>query len=460
MATGYFSLILHAHLPFVRHPEDPTVMEERWLQEAIVGTYLPLLQTFEGLAADGVPFRCTLSLSAPLITMLTDDLLKLRAAEHIDSLIELGEKEIERTRHEPHYQRLAHMYRDRFASLRHTWRCHDGDLVGAFRKLQDAGYLEVITSTATHPFFPLMDRNWAAMRAQVQTAATLYQKHFGHASLGMWLGECGYVPGVDELLREAAVRYFLVDTHAILYRRSPPGLRRLRAPLLSDRRGGLRPRLRVVGAGLERQDTATPATRNTGIFTGTSASICRSTTSARTCIRRGTGCTPGSSTRPSPTTSCTTSGSTSPTPPAARAGLHASHFRGQHGEAGRAPARGHGPPAHHHQPLRRRAVRPLVVRGSDLPLRPVSPAPLRPVGPRADHAGRLPGPAPHQPAGHAGRLLLGAQGLQRAVAQRDQRLDLPPPARRRRADGRAGPAASGRLAARSWCGPSSRPRAS
>src|SRR5688572_18626564 len=122
MATGYFSLVLHAHLPFVRHPEDPTVMEERWLQEAIVGTYLPLLQIFEGLASDGIPFRCTVSLSAPLITMLTDDLLKLRFAEHLDSLIELGEKEIDRTKHEPHYQKLAIMYRDRFSSLRHTWR--------------------------------------------------------------------------------------------------------------------------------------------------------------------------------------------------------------------------------------------------------------------------------------------------------------------------------------------------
>jgi 1,4-alpha-glucan branching enzyme len=217
MPTGYFSLVLHAHLPFVRHPEDPTVMEERWLQEAIVGTYLPLLQMFEGLASDQVPFRCTISLSAPLITMLTDDLLKVRAAEHMDHLIELGEKEIDRTKHEPHYQRLAHMYRDRFASLRHTWRCHDGNLVRAFRTLQDAGYLEVITSTATHPFFPLMDRNWAAMRAQVQTAAQLYERHFGRTSLGMWLGECGYIPGVDELLREGAVRYFFVDSHAIHY---------------------------------------------------------------------------------------------------------------------------------------------------------------------------------------------------------------------------------------------------
>jgi len=55
MSTGYLALVLHAHLPFVRHPEDPTVMEEQWLYEGITGTYLPLMQMFEGLVADGVP---------------------------------------------------------------------------------------------------------------------------------------------------------------------------------------------------------------------------------------------------------------------------------------------------------------------------------------------------------------------------------------------------------------------
>ncbi len=222
MARGYFALILHAHLPFVRHPEDPTVMEERWFHEAITGTYLPLLQMFEGLAVDGVPYRCTVSLSPPLVTMLTDDLLRLRYAEHLDDLIDLAEKEIGRTRDEEYYQRLARMYRDRFHSLRHTWRCHEGNLVQAFRRLQDAGQLEIMTSTATHAFFPLLDRNWAALRAQVHAAADLYERHFGRRPPGMWLGECGYVPGVDELLREAAVRYFVVDSHALLYADSSP----------------------------------------------------------------------------------------------------------------------------------------------------------------------------------------------------------------------------------------------
>ena len=222
MPVGYFSLVLHAHLPFVRHPEDPTVMEEQWLREAITGTYLPLLQVFEGLVADNVPFRCTLSLSAPLLTMLTDDLLRLRYAEHLDDLLVLAEREIHRTRSEPQYLRLAHMYRDRLHRLRHTWRCHDGDLVRAFAHLQDIGRLEIITSTATHAFFPLLDRNWAAIRAQVHTAADLYERHFGRRTLGMWLGECGYLPGIDEILREAAVRYFFTDSHGILFADSRP----------------------------------------------------------------------------------------------------------------------------------------------------------------------------------------------------------------------------------------------
>ncbi len=217
MAKGYFALVLHAHLPFVRHPEDATVMEERWLYEAITGTYLPLLQVFEGLVADGVPYRVTVSLSAPLITMLTDDLLKQRYSEHLDDLIALAGKELERTKPEPQYHRLAQMYMDRFHSLRHTWRSHEGNLVRAFRRLQEAGRVEVITSTATHAFFPMMDRNWAALRAQVHTAADLYERHFGQRPRGMWLGECGYIPGCDELLREAAIRYFMVDTHSILF---------------------------------------------------------------------------------------------------------------------------------------------------------------------------------------------------------------------------------------------------
>ena len=53
MALGYLALVLHAHLPFVRHPERDHVLEEEWLYEAITETYIPLLQKFEQLKEDG-----------------------------------------------------------------------------------------------------------------------------------------------------------------------------------------------------------------------------------------------------------------------------------------------------------------------------------------------------------------------------------------------------------------------
>ena len=51
---GYLSLVLHAHLPFVRHPEHEKFLEENWLFEAITETYLPLLQIMDGWRRDGM----------------------------------------------------------------------------------------------------------------------------------------------------------------------------------------------------------------------------------------------------------------------------------------------------------------------------------------------------------------------------------------------------------------------
>ena len=44
--NGYLSFVLHAHLPYVRHPEYKEFLEEDWLYEAITETYIPLLEYF------------------------------------------------------------------------------------------------------------------------------------------------------------------------------------------------------------------------------------------------------------------------------------------------------------------------------------------------------------------------------------------------------------------------------
>ena len=143
---GYFSLVLHAHLPFVRHPEHEKFLEENWLFEAVTETYIPLLQIMEGWRRDGMETRLTLSLSPTLCSMLLDPLLQDRYVRHLNGLIELAEKEIHRTHWDKPLHELALMYHRRFIGTRDTWFACDRNLVAAFRKFQELGKLEIIRS--------------------------------------------------------------------------------------------------------------------------------------------------------------------------------------------------------------------------------------------------------------------------------------------------------------------------
>ncbi len=98
MTKGFLAIVLHAHLPFVKHPEIDDSLEERWLFQAITDTYIPLLRSLFKLSEDNVPYRITVSLSPPLLDMLSDGFLKQRYKTYIENLIELSEKETARVR--------------------------------------------------------------------------------------------------------------------------------------------------------------------------------------------------------------------------------------------------------------------------------------------------------------------------------------------------------------------------
>ena len=223
MPAGYLCMVLHAHLPFVRHPEYDDFLEEDWLYEAITETYIPLLDHFAGLERDGVDWRMTMSVTPTLAAMLSDPLLQFRYVRHVDNLIALAAKEIERTRWQPEFHHLAVMYHDRFRRARDVFvREYGNNLVNGFRRFYESGKLEIITCGATHGFLPLMQSNKNAVRAQIEIGAREHERHFGRRPQGIWLPECGYFPGVDELLRDAGIRYFFCDTHAVLYAEPRP----------------------------------------------------------------------------------------------------------------------------------------------------------------------------------------------------------------------------------------------
>ncbi|HBF35593.1 TPA: DUF1957 domain-containing protein [Candidatus Sumerlaeota bacterium] len=217
-SKGYLCLMLHAHLPFVRHPEHEDFLEEYWLYEAITETYIPLIHMMETLVNEGVRFRLTMSVTPPLVSMLRDGLLQTRYQRHIERLLELAEKEVHRTWKEAReFHATACMYRDKFRACIRVFNDHyQRDLVRAFKNFQDAGYLEIVTCGATHGFLPLYQDQPNACRAQVAVGVQTYTENFGRPPRGIWNGECGYFPGAEQFLKEQGIRFFFVDTHGIL----------------------------------------------------------------------------------------------------------------------------------------------------------------------------------------------------------------------------------------------------
>ena len=230
---GYVSFVLHAHLPFIHHPESNDYLEESWLYEAISETYIPLLKNFKKLVDEGVNFRITMSMTPPLLSMLDNKLLQQKYINYLENLIELSEKEIRRTTFNEKMNNLSKYYYERYSEdlrlFRDEFKC---DLISQFKHFQDIGVLEIITCGATHGYFPILYVNEKTVRAQIAVGVQTYERYFGKKPRGIWLPECGYVPEADKYLREFGVDYAIVESHGVLYANPTPVYGTL-APIVS-----------------------------------------------------------------------------------------------------------------------------------------------------------------------------------------------------------------------------------
>ena len=220
---GYVSFVLHAHLPFIHHPESEDYLEEQWLFEAISETYIPLLTNFEMLVNEGVDFRITMSLTPPLLCMLSNELLQNRYIKYLNQHIELASKEIERTKNDARLNELAKYYFDRYSNdlkvFKEKYNCN---LINGFKHYQDIGVLEIITCGATHGYFPILYTTEQTVKAQIAVGVQTYEKFLGRKPRGIWLPECGYVPEADKYLKEFGIEYIITESHGILYANPAP----------------------------------------------------------------------------------------------------------------------------------------------------------------------------------------------------------------------------------------------
>ncbi|MFZ1684016.1 MAG: 1,4-alpha-glucan branching protein domain-containing protein [Candidatus Zixiibacteriota bacterium] len=232
MSKGKFTFVLHSHLPYVlSHGRWPHGTD--WLCEAAAETYLPILRAINELVAEGFQPKLTIGISPVLCEQLADASFKNEFVQYLNTKIKAAQHDSEEFAKYGQKQMLVNSrYWEEFFGLALEHFNNIGhDILFEFKKLQDAGYLEIITCGATHGYYPLLSRD-ESLQAQTKMAVSNYQRHFGRKPRGIWLPECAYRPryawtppvpidgvqtpyprkGVDEFLSESGLDYFIIDT--------------------------------------------------------------------------------------------------------------------------------------------------------------------------------------------------------------------------------------------------------
>lgn len=230
MKTGAFTFVLHSHIPYCRNAGRWPHGEE-WLHEASAETYIPLLNALYDLKQEGCPFHLTLGLTPVLLEQLADPLVINNLVEFLEEKIERASSDVRRfdSAGEGHLSYLAKFYLDHYSEMFRSFNDRfNRDLIGAFKRLQDEGYVEIVGGAATHAYLPLLERD-SSVYAQLQVGKAAYTYYFGRAPSSVWLPECGYrpayyaercgqryvKPGLETFLSELGIGCFFAETHMV-----------------------------------------------------------------------------------------------------------------------------------------------------------------------------------------------------------------------------------------------------
>ena len=235
MTVGSFVFMLHSHLPFYRKAGMWPFGEEN-LYECMCETYVPLLNAISELYyEDGIKAKLTIGITPILAEQLNDEHLKQGFVEYLDSRIEAVSKDLERypspvVAHSQHLKFLATFYYNWFTKIKDSFvNKYNKDLIGAFRKFQDLGCIEITTSGATHGFSPLLATD-SNLNAQFAVGSATTKQLFGKKAMGAWLPECAYRqgyeytgkdgkkkwrPAIEVTLQNNDIQYFFTESHVI-----------------------------------------------------------------------------------------------------------------------------------------------------------------------------------------------------------------------------------------------------
>jgi 1,4-alpha-glucan branching enzyme len=224
---GAFTFVLHSHLPYARRAGRWPHGEE-WLHEAAAETYIPLLDRLYRLWDEDIPVRLTLTLTPVLLEQLADEAIQRNFRTYLQERIDAVQRDVERfeASNDTTFRDLSHFYHRWYQEILYSFEeRYKGDLVSAFRQLQQGGMIEIATSAATHGYLPLLGQD-ESIELQLRTAVESYKRHFGRQPKSIWLPECAYRPGLmredgrkrdglESFLTKYDLHVFFSETHMV-----------------------------------------------------------------------------------------------------------------------------------------------------------------------------------------------------------------------------------------------------
>ncbi len=223
---GAFTFVLHSHLPYARMAGKWPHGEE-WVHEAIADTYIPILDALNELVDDGVSFKLTIGITPILAEQLADSSIVANFVQYAAERAAWASADVKRFEDEGEDEArdLARFYHHWYArNLTNFQDKYKSDILGAFKALQDAGYVEIATSAATHGYLPLLSRD-SSIYGQIKTGVDVYRSRFGKEPRAIWLPECAYRPaydddgtmrpGIESFLAAQGLHVFFSETHTV-----------------------------------------------------------------------------------------------------------------------------------------------------------------------------------------------------------------------------------------------------
>ncbi|MCL2244765.1 MAG: DUF1957 domain-containing protein [Treponema sp.] len=221
------SIVLEAHLPFVKeyHEEEDVSQagKESWFFKIISETLLPLIEVFDRLENDHVPFSLGLSVSPILCHMLTDEHLIKKYIHYTDKQIDFGKQEIERTAGHSEINKLAEIFYNKILDKRIAFtERYEKNIIKTLDYFRRRGKIEILAGTATNAFLPFIGNNAESLQAQMEIPMSGYRRYFGGSPQGFWLPALGWTAAVEPFMRAYNFCYTIIESHGMLFGKPLP----------------------------------------------------------------------------------------------------------------------------------------------------------------------------------------------------------------------------------------------